>query len=158
MRIRIDGYDLPGLSCPGGPGFPGYENIHVGVQRRNRRDELLGLCPGDAPQVSWTLDCEPTGRPDRFDLLGPQVQGGPGARFVYLSWVAGPAGEPALFRRAKLWLAAVPAEVLGAALDTGLLLGRLPLTDAKGHPLCARVVPPLISWTAPASAPDQQSS
>ncbi|NEE59503.1 monooxygenase, partial [Streptomyces sp. SID8455] len=28
------------------------------------------------------------------------------------------------------------------------LTGRLGLTDAKGQPLCARVRPPLISWSA----------
>ncbi|MFM9499380.1 DUF5990 family protein [Streptomyces galilaeus] len=30
----------------------------------------------------------------------------------------------------------------------GLLVGRLGLTDAQGGPLCARVEPPHITWTA----------
>jgi hypothetical protein len=42
----------------------------------------------------------------------------------------------------------VPAGVLGSAAKFGLLVGRLGLTDAKGNPLCARVRPPQISWTA----------
>jgi hypothetical protein len=42
----------------------------------------------------------------------------------------------------------VPADVLDAAATSGLLIGSLGLTDVKGHPLCARVRPPLISWTA----------
>ncbi|MGH3559093.1 MAG: DUF5990 family protein [Mycobacterium sp.] len=35
-----------------------------------------------------------------------------------------------------------------SATTSGLLVGRLGLTDAKGNPLCARVRPPQISWTA----------
>ena len=53
-----------------------------------------------------------------------------------------------MFRRAKLMLDAMPAEVLDAAERTGLLVGRLGLTDARGGPLCARVVPPRIIWAA----------
>jgi hypothetical protein len=43
MQIRIEGRDLPGRSCASGPNFPGYENIHVGVQRRARPSEHLDL-------------------------------------------------------------------------------------------------------------------
>lgn len=39
-------------------------------------------------------------------------------------------------------------DVLGSAAKSGLLVGTLGLTDAKGNPLCARVRPPQISWTA----------
>jgi hypothetical protein len=53
-----------------------------------------------------------------------------------------------MFRRAKLMLDVVPAEVLAAAAREGLLVGRLGLTDAHGNPLCARVEPPHITWTA----------
>jgi hypothetical protein len=57
-----------------------------------------------------------------------------------------------MFRRAKLMLDVIPAEVLAAAAREGLLVGRLGLTDAHGNPLCARVEPPHITWTAePAS-------
>ena len=41
-----------------------------------------------------------------------------------------------------------PADVLAAAARHGLLVGRLGLTDAQGGPLCARVEPPHITWTA----------
>jgi hypothetical protein len=51
LLIRIDGVDLPGLSCAGSPESPGgYHNIHVAVQHRNRGDDLLGLTPGNAAQ------------------------------------------------------------------------------------------------------------
>lgn len=54
-----------------------------------------------------------------------------------------------------LLLDAVPVEVLDASAGTGLLVGRLGLTDVRGGPLCARVVPPHITWTAePADAED----
>jgi hypothetical protein len=36
-------------------------------------------------------------------------------------------------------------------LDGGPLVGRLGLTDRKGHPLCAAVRPPLIEWSATAA-------
>jgi Family of unknown function (DUF5990) len=120
VRIRILGTQLPGRDCGPGGDFPGYSDIHVGVQRKNRRDELLDLHPGDADSAVWTLDCS--------------VQG-VGLRFR-------------LFRRAKLMLEDVPADVRDSAATSGLLVGSLRLTDAKGNPLCARVRPPQISWTA----------
>jgi Family of unknown function (DUF5990) len=73
----------------------------------------------------------------------------PGGRFVYLSWgTVDDAGHFTLFRRAKLMLEDVPTDVLDSAARSGLLVGSLGLTDAKGNPLCARVRPPQISWTA----------
>ena len=53
-----------------------------------------------------------------------------------------------LFRRAKLWLNAIPTDVIDSALESGVLVGRLGLTDGKGNPLCASVRPPLIEWSA----------
>ncbi|OHV31023.1 MULTISPECIES: DUF5990 family protein [Pseudofrankia] len=155
MLIRVEGSDLPGRACAGGPGFPGYTNIHVAVQPRGRPTELLGLVPGDAATAVWTLECTTsttpaTTTPGGIDLRGQHIQGRPGERFIYLTWgVVDPAeGGFAMFRRAKLWLNAMPADVLTAAVVSNLLVGRLGLTDAKGHPLCASVRPPTITWTA----------
>jgi hypothetical protein len=53
-----------------------------------------------------------------------------------------------MFRRAKLMLDGVPPEVLRRAVDNGMLIGRMGLTDQRGHPRCAAVRPPLIDWTA----------
>ena len=53
-----------------------------------------------------------------------------------------------MFRRAKLMLADVPSEVLAEARRRGVLVGRLALTDAKGNPVCGRMVPPAVEWTA----------
>ncbi|MEE4544147.1 DUF5990 family protein [Streptomyces sp. V4-01] len=149
--LTLEGTGLPGSSCAGAAGFPGYEGIHVAVQRRGRPQELLGVTPGDAPGARWTLECLARPSADGLaELTGPYVQGGPGGRFVYLSWgTVGPGGQGfAMFRRAKLVLGAIPPEVAAAAVRTGRLTGRLGLTDAHGRPLCARVVPPAISWTA----------
>ncbi|MBN6052168.1 hypothetical protein JYK22_09510 [Nonomuraea sp. RK-328] len=151
MLIRIEASDLPGRDCGQAPGFPGYRNIHVGVQRRERREELLGLCPADAPSAVWELEVTATRSEAGWDFRGPFVQGRPGGRFVYLAWgTVGDAGVFSMFRRAKLWLDGASAEVLDAAVSTGLLVARLGLTDSRSQPLCASVRPPLVEWSAPA--------
>ncbi|RBQ16619.1 monooxygenase [Spongiactinospora rosea] len=149
MLIRIEASDLPGRDCPEAPGFPGYRNVHVGVQRRARPGELLGPHRGDAPAAAWELEVTATAREGGWDLRGPYVQGPPGGRFVYLSWGAvDKDGVFSMFRRAKVLFDAVPAEVLEAAVRSGQLVARLGLTDGAGHPLCAAVRPPLVQWSA----------
>ena len=87
--------------------------------------------------------------PGGHHLQGPYIQGPPGGRFIYLSWgTVDDAAGFTLFRRAKLWLDVVPAGVLDQAMDRGVLVGRLGLTDLKGNPLCAAVRPPVIEWSA----------
>lgn len=150
LQIRIEGSDLPGLDCGPSPDSPdGYHNIHVGIQRRSVRDELLGLVPGDAASATWSLDSVAAASPDGVDLKGPYVQGPPGGRFIYLSWGTVDAAQKfTLFRRAKLWLGAVPPDVLDQAIVVGTLVGRLGLTDRRGNPLSGAVRPPLIEWSA----------
>ena len=144
MQIRIVGTDLPGRDCPPGHNFPGYSNVHVGMQTKRRPPELLELQAGDADEFTWTIDCEVNGS----DARGPYIQGRPGERFIYLNWGSvDDAGRMDVFRRAKLMLDAVPGEVLAKAATSGLLVGRLGLTDAKGQPLCASVRPPAIAWS-----------
>jgi hypothetical protein len=156
VRIRIEGHDLPGRDCGAGGDFPGYRNIHVGVQRRDRPDEWLNLQPGDARTVTWDLDCPVAAVTDgALDIRGPYVQGGPGRRFIYLSWgEVDDAGSFAMFRRAKLWLDGVDPATAQTAVVTGKLTARLGLTDAKGHPLCATVRPPKVTWSARGPDPD----
>jgi hypothetical protein len=144
VQIRIVATQLPGRHCGRSGHFPGYSNIHVGVQRKNRPGELLDLYPGDAAEAVWTLDCSVHGT----DIRGPYIQGRPGGRFIYLSWgTVGDSGRFTMFRRAKLMLADVPADVLESATAAGRLVGTLGLTDATGQPLCARVRPAQIGWT-----------
>ena len=152
MQICIEATDLPGRTCAPGPGFPGADNVHVGVQRKDRPGELLGLCPGDAPSARWTLECEPVRADDGIRLRGKYIQNRLGGLFIYLSWVSlDRDGEATMFRRAKLMFDAIPHDVLDDAVRSGRLTARLGLTDAKGHPLCAAVRPPLIKWSAAAS-------
>jgi hypothetical protein len=149
MQLRIEASDLPGRTCGPGDDFPGYRNIHVGVQRRDRRDELLDLHPGDAPSAAWTLECTAVPTTAGVDINGPHVQGRPGGRFIYLSWVTvDQDGACTLFRRAKLMLDAIAPETVDAARRSGRLVARLRLTDPKGHPVCAHVRPPRVDWTA----------
>lgn len=151
MQIRIEADRLPGRSCAPGPDFPGAQNVHVGVQRKNDPGPgtLLGVQPGDAPSATWTLECEPATTDAGIVLRGPHIQNRSGGRFIYLSWVEIPAdGATYMFRRAKLMFDAIPPDVLDAAVHSGVLIARLGLTDAKGGPLCAAVRPPLIEWTA----------
>ena len=150
MQIRIEGFDLPGSSCGPSPDSPGgYHNIHVGLQRRGKRDELLGLTPADAPAAVWTIDCELGSSPAGPDLKGRYVQGPQGGRFIYLNWgTVDDTGSFSLFRRAKLWLDAVPPAVLDDAKRSGTLVGRLGLTDAKGNPTCSAGRPSTIEWSA----------
>jgi hypothetical protein len=145
MQIRIEGRDLPGRSCGAGPDFPGYDNIHVGVQRRGKPGEHLELQAGDAASVRWTFDA--TVKPGD-DVLGPYIQGGPGRRFIYLSWGTVDDQGFHMFRRAKIFLADIEPSVLAAAQRSGTLVLRLGLTDAKGHPACAWIKPPRFEASA----------
>ena len=160
MRIRIDAVDLPGLTCPApvsaDGNVPAYRNIHVAVQRRDRPGELLEPQPGDARSATWTLECTAVATPAGTDVKGPYVQDRLGRRFIYLSWgTVDESGVFSMFRRAKLMLDVVPAEVLAAAAHDGLLVARLGLTDTGGGPLCARVEPPHVTWTAESAAGSQ---
>ncbi|MET8174929.1 DUF5990 family protein [Streptomyces clavifer] len=149
MQIHIEASDLPGRTCRPGTDFAGYDNIHVGVQRKDRLDELLGPHPGDAPSAAWTLDCTAVPAEDGIEVSGPYIQNRLGGRFVYLSWgTVDGAGTFTMFRRAKLMIADVPPDVLETAVLTGHLTARLRLTDDRGLPRCARVRPPDIAWSA----------
>lgn len=141
MRIRIDADDLPGLTCPPrGPadgGDPAYRNIHVAVQRRDRRTELLGPHPGDAPAATWTLECTTTQSPTGTDVRGPYVQGRQGERFIYLSWgTVDETGAFTLFRRAKLSVAVARAsgQTWLGELFWATPLGRVLATETAGRP------------------------
>jgi Family of unknown function (DUF5990) len=149
VRIVIEAHDLPGRSCGPSPERPdGHHNIHVGVQRRNRPDELDGLTPGDAPSARWVLECKAMPTATGVDITGPFVQGRPGNRFIYLSWGTVDEDGFRMFRRAKLALNHVPSDVLALGVETGGLVARLGLTDRNGNPACADVRRSGIEWSA----------
>jgi hypothetical protein len=55
-------------------------------------------------------------------------------------------GAFTMFRRAKLWLDGVDGSTAHAAIAAGTLCAQVGLTYAKGHPLCAAVRPPKVTW------------
>jgi hypothetical protein len=147
VLVRIEAHDLPGRSCGPSPKRPGGRHgIEVGVQRNNKPDELMGRVSADVQSVTWELDATPVSS-DLADFRGPYVSGPPGRRFIYLSWgVVEEPGSFEMFRRAKIMFDGIPAEVMETAQASGVLVGRLGLTDPKGNPTCAAVRPPLIEW------------
>jgi hypothetical protein len=149
MLIHIEGSELPGRWCEPGPDYPnGHYNVHVAVQGRKGQQDLFGLVPADVSRALWELECVIASSPPDVDLRGPQIQGSPGKRFIYLTWgVVDADGIFTMFRRAKLWLDAIPPEVLAKACTIGHLSGRLGLSDGEGWPLCASVRPPRIAWS-----------
>ena len=138
--LRIEGRGLPGLH------WCDHRRVHVGTQRGR---EPVDLVPGDAAQAVFTVPVRPVTAPDGTpDFRGPHVQGRRGGRFVYLTWGdVGDDGQFAMFRRAKLWLADIPAEQLREAATSGAVLrARLGLTGPDGAPVCASVRPPAVLW------------
>jgi len=137
VDVRIVGSNLPGRT------WAGYQNIHVGVQRKA---EVVDLFPGDIDEAVWSLDMTH----DEGDFRGPHVQGRKGDRFLYLSWgTVGDRGAFDMFRRAKLMLSAIDGDVIKAAERPGYRLeAAVSLTGGDGGPRCAALRPPAISWTA----------
>jgi uncharacterized protein DUF5990 len=151
--LRITGTELPGRSCGASGDFPGYDNIHVAVQRKDRPGELLDPQPADLERVSWTLPCTAVPGPDGPVLNGPYIQNRQGKRFIYVSWVTvDEQGAARLFRRGKVLLSEIDPGLLAEAVEHGRLHLRLTLTDAKGNPNCARLVAPHVQWSAPSTA------
>jgi hypothetical protein len=106
------------------------------------------LVPADVPFAVWELESHVVSPPPHADLRGPHIHGAPRQRFIYITWgVVEKSGGFTMFRRAKLWLDAVPDETMTQAIEGGALVGRLSLSDDAGWPLCASVRPPLIDWS-----------
>jgi hypothetical protein len=148
LLVEIRGTDLPGRRCGPNPEGRWYENIHVGPGRHPHPAELV---PGDAPEARWAFEVTTRVTADgEIDFGGPYVYGRRSERFLYLSW-----GEVAddgafeLFRAAKLRFSDIDPGLVRRAMEPGRrLVGRLGLTDRKGHPRCARARPPDIAWSA----------
>ena len=147
MDVRIVGVELPGRTCadPRADGLA-YENVHVGMQRRQ---DVVDLVPGDAPDAEWNFTVDTVTKDGALDLRGPFVQGKRGDRFLYLSWgTVDDAKHFEMFRRAKLMFDAVPDELLRSAQAPGRrLIGTVTMTHDDGMPRCAAVRPPVIEWT-----------
>src|SRR5579875_2757338 len=87
VLIRIEGLNLPGLTCGPGPDYPdGHHNVHVAVQGRKGQHELFGLVPADVVSAVWDLRCDLVAPPPAADRRCPQIHGSPAKRFVYITW------------------------------------------------------------------------
>jgi len=170
LTVVIEGFDLPGLTCRPEPGGPGHHNIHVALTgpRKDRRGTAgpgedgpwlvlpgrPGLAfepvPGDAPSARWEVTVTVRRDQDGFDFSGPFVRGDRADRHLGLAWGDAPGdGTLRLFRGAKLRLADVEPRLIEEAMRPGhQLLARVRLTDARGNPVCARLRPPAITWSA----------
>jgi Family of unknown function (DUF5990) len=145
--IEIRGHDLPGLRCGPSPEGGDYENIHVGLARKN---DTIDLVPGDAESAAWELEVRVKDGPDGgFDCTGPSVFGTPGERHLGLRWVTvAEDGGLFVFRGAKLRLNDIDPNLTRRAVDEGKrLVASLGLTDEQGWPRCASVRPPLVQWS-----------
>jgi hypothetical protein len=92
---------------------------------------------------------------DGFDFGGPFVRGDRTDRHLGLAWGDVPGdGTLRLFRGAKLRLAEVDPRLIEGAIRPGFrLVARVRLTDPRGNPVCARVRPPAITWSAEPGKP-----
>jgi len=142
LFVRIVASRLPGRVC--GP----YSEIWVGFVEKVGCHPLE-MTPADAREARWETRIEVRSQDGAPRFRGPAVNGPPNERFFYLTWMGRLGGAaPAMFRRAKLRLDAIPARVLSDALKSGTLIARLELTAADGMPVCASVRPPAIAWSS----------
>lgn len=140
MIVRILSSDLPGSRC--GP----YRDVCVGLQRGREPDQLI---PADSASATFTTEVDVIDTAAGYDFRGPHVRGKRGDRFIYITWGERPNADTfVMFRRGKLELRTIDAEVLAAAVEAGILEARVSLTDEHGRPRCASVRPPAIAWRA----------
>ena len=161
LTVVIEGFDLPGRSCRPEPDGTGHSNVHVGLGSRDKNRPGLVVVPdrpwraaepvpGDAPSARWEVPVTLRRDEAGFDFTGPDVDGDRANRNLGLAWGDVPGdGTLRLFRGAGLRLVDVDPGLIEEAMRPGWrLVARVRLTDAKGNPVCARVRPPALSWSA----------
>lgn len=145
MLLEIRGHHLPGRHWH--VAGERCDNVHVGVQVRREPHDLVR---GDAERATWIVSIEVVERDGVRDFRGPAVQGGRGARFVYLTWGnVGEGGGFTMFRRAKLMLADLEPDLA----DGPHVVATVDLTDECGGPRCARLRPPAVRFSAASTGP-----
>jgi Family of unknown function (DUF5990) len=106
--------------------------------------------PGEAASARWEVPVTVRRGEEGYDFSGPFVRGDRTDRHLSLAWGEVPGdGTLRLFRGAKLRLVDVDPRVIDDAMRPGhQLIARVRLTDARGNPVCARVHPPVLTWSA----------
>jgi hypothetical protein len=167
LTVVIDGFGLPGLTCAPEPGGQVHRNIHValagprkdGRGRAGNRPALVipgnpwlatEPVPGDSPSARWEVPVTVRRDSDGLDFSGPFVRGDRTDRHLGLAWGDAPGdGTLRLFRGAKLRLVDIDPRLVEEALrPQRRLVARIRLTDPRGNPVCARVHPPALTWSA----------
>jgi hypothetical protein len=162
MTVAIEGSELPGRTCRPEPDGRGHENVHVALgghstdrtslTMSNKPGMAIEPVPGDAPAARWQMPVTVRRDEDGFDFAGPYVRGVRDDRHLGLIWgdLQGD-GTLLVFRGAKLRLVDVDPGLIEQALRPDRrLVARIRLTDARGNPICARVHPPYLTWSAAA--------
>jgi len=165
LSIVIEGTELPGLSCQPEPDGTVHRDIHVALSTKARGIAegqpwltvplkpglAVNPFPGDARQTRWQVTVTVRGSAeDGYDFTGPAVAGDRTDRSLGLVWGEMPGdGTLHMFRGAKLRLADVPPGLIAEAMRPGHhLVAHVRLTDDKGNPVCARVRPSHLTWSA----------
>jgi hypothetical protein len=162
MTVVIEGSELPGRTCRPEPDGRGHKNVYVALGGRsedrpaltmsNKSGMAIEPVPGDAPAARWEMPVTVRRDDDGFDFAGPYVRGVRDDRHLGLIWGDLLAdGTLEVFRGAKLRLVDVdPGLIEQAIRPDHRLVATIRLTDAKGNPICARVHPPYLTWSAAA--------
>ena len=172
LTVLIEGFDLPGLTCAPEPGGQVHQNIHVALagprkDGRGRDGDRPALVipgnhwletepvPGDSPSARWEVPVTVRRDNDGLDFGGPFVRGDRTDRHLGLAWGDVPGdGTLRLFRGAKLRLVDLDPRLVEEALrPEHRLVARIRLTDPRGNPVCARVHPPALTWSAEPADP-----
>jgi hypothetical protein len=165
MTVVIEGSELPGLTCAPERDQIVHRNVHVALMTRGAGRPALTMpgnprqatepVPADAPAARWELTVTLRRDGDGYDFSGPFVRGVRTDRHLGLAWGDLPGdGTLRQFRGAKLRLVDVPDSVISGAMRPGhRLVARVRLTDANGNPVCARLHPPYLVWSAEPAAP-----
>ena len=165
MKVVIEGTELPGLTCQPEPDGTVHRNIHVALATTAKGIAegqpwlnvplKPGLAaepfPGDAKQTRWKVTVTVRGSAgDGYDFTGPSVGGDRTDRNLGLVWGDVPGdGTLQLFRGAKLRLVDVPPDLITDAMRPGhSLVAQVRLTDDRGNPVCARLRPSHLTWSA----------
>lgn len=160
MTVVIEGSELPGRTCAPERDGVVHREVHVALMTRDKDRRRLVIpgnpfqatepAPADSPAVRWEFPVTVRRGEDGYDFSGPYVRGTRDDRHLGLAWGELPGDETMrTFRGAKLRLVDIPPEVIAEAITPGArLVARIRLTDAKGHPICARVHPPYLTWSA----------
>lgn len=160
MTVLIEGSELPGLACHPDRDLNSHRNVHVALCGRGQDRPALVMpgrpmlavepVAGDAQVARWQVTVTVRRDDEGYDFSGPFVRGVRDDRHLGLVWGDVPGdGTLRLFRGAKLRLADVPPSLIVKAMRPDhLLVADVKLTDAKGNPVCARLGPANLTWSA----------